>query len=71
MTINCNRRFIYNGIKYYIQTIGKKQYSISRIEKDGRFTQLYNNIVWDMPIFDNIKDAKRYVRDWDFTLEAM
>ena len=70
MTINSNRTFQYNGFKYYIQTVGKKQYAITRIIND-RPVLMYNKIGWDMPTFSTIKDAKRYVRDWDFILEAL
>ena len=76
MTINGNRRFNYNGRRYLIQDLprqdrtGNNKYFIT-FEKDGIFQTAYNNIVWNIEKFATIKDAQRYVRNWDFLLDTL
>lgn len=75
MTINGQRRFSFNGKKYFIQDLPKADVV------DGRkyYITVYENGWWkiayafgvDIQKFETIKDAQRYVRDWDFTLETM
>ena len=74
MRITSGRKFSYNGRKYYIQNTGHKEknqkYMIQEV-RDGRYICLCNKLGYDMPTFETIKDARRYVRDWDFTLEPL
>lgn len=75
MTINGNRRFNYNGKKYFIQDLPKqdrvdgKKYFIT-FEQNGFFKVAYNNITWNIEKFRTIKEAQRYVRDLDFLLDT-
>lgn len=76
MTINGNRRFNYNGKKYLIQDLPKqdrtdgKKYFITVDAGDGFFKIAYNVTGWTMEKFSTIKDAQRYVRNWDFLLDT-
>lgn len=75
MTINGKRNFNHNGKKYYIQNlpkadiIGNKKYNIAIVE-NGIYRIAYNKLGWTMEKFETIKDAQRYVRDYDFLLET-
>ena len=75
MTINGNRQFRYNGKRYLVQDLPKadvvdgRKYYITVFE-NGRWKIAYAFGV-DIQKFATIKDAQRYVRDWDFTLETI
>lgn len=73
MTINGNRRFNYNGKKYYVQNSidGKGKYFLCLIDERGFLQTLYNICGWEVEYFNTIKDAQRYVRDLDFTLDVL
>lgn len=78
MTINGRRNFVYNGKKYYVQDNPKKgrqretdNYYLMEVEESGTMEILYEKIGWEIPKFETIKEAQRYVRDWDFMLETM
>lgn len=76
MTINGKRDFTYNGKKYHIQDLPKQdrtdgmKYCICFVI-NGLYRLAYNNIGWNIEKFATIKDAQRYVRDWDFILDTM
>lgn len=75
MTINGKRNFTHNGKKYYIADLPQAdrdksegdKYYITIVE-DDRYRIAFNNIGWNVERFKTIKDAQRYVRDWDFLL---
>ena len=75
MTINGNRRFNFNGKRYFIQDLPKqdreygKKYFIT-FDVNGIWKTAYNNICWNIEKFATIKDAQRYVRNWDFLLDT-
>ena len=75
MTINGNRRFNYNGKRYFIQDLPKadradgKKYFIT-CDVNGIWRTAYNNITWNIEKFRTIKEAQRYVRDLDFLLDT-
>lgn len=76
MTINGKRNFTYNGRKYRIADLYKQdakpgmKYLITAWV-DGQWKSMYNTAGWYLEQFKTIKDAQRYVRDWDFLLENM
>lgn len=77
--IDGRREFCYNGRKFRVQNLceadkktpKEKYYLTVREKKDGYFSPAYNNTSWNLEHFETIKDAQRYVRDWDFMLETM
>lgn len=75
MTINGNRRFNYNGKRYLIQDLpkqdrtGNNKYYIT-LEVNGIWKIAYNVTGWTLEKFATIKDAQRYVRNWDFLLDT-
>ena len=78
MTINGRRNFTNNGRKYYVQNNQKKdrknkndKYYLMEVMPSGRMKILYERYGWEIPKFETIKEAQRYVRDWDFMLETM
>lgn len=78
MTINGRRSFTNNGRRYYVQNnpkYGRKRetdnYYLTEVDESGAMKILYENIGWEIPKFETIKEAQRYVRDWDFMLETM
>lgn len=78
MTINGRRNFTYNGRKYHVENNPKygrmretDNYYLTEVDEFGNTKILFENIGWDMPMFETIKEAQRYVRDWDFMLETM
>ena len=76
MTINGKRDFKYNGVRYRVQNLmkqdrkGKEKYYLM-MEKNGFLQPAYNNIGWELEHFTTIKEAQRYVRDWDFLLDTL
>ena len=77
MTIDGRRVFTYNGRKYMVQNLqqadkrnDKEKYYLT-VECNGFWKTAYNNIGWDVEHFNTIKDAQRYVRDWDFILDTL
>ena len=76
MTINGQRRFNHNGRRYLVQDLpkqdrrGKEKYFLT-FEVNGFWKTAYNNIGWNIEHFNTIKDAQRYVRDWDFILDTL
>ena len=77
MTINGKRIFTYNGRKYNVQNLLKadkrndKEKYYLQIEVNGFWKTAYNNIGWGVEHFTTIKEAQRYVRDWDFILDTL
>lgn len=77
MTINGKRNFKYNGKRYHIMNLpkqdqeGKKKYCISFVDDNGFIKLAYNNIGWALEKFETIKEAQRYVRDWDWILDTL
>lgn len=75
MTINGKRDFTFNGKKYHVQDLPKqdrtegKKYCICFVIK-GFYVLAYNKIGWNIEKFASIKDAQRYVRDYDFLLDV-
>lgn len=49
---------------------GKEKYYLT-VEKNGSLKPAYNNIGWELEHFETIKDAQRYVMDWDFILDEL
>lgn len=76
MTINGKRSFSYNGVKYYVQDLAgadrtdDNKYYVC-IVKDGWYNIAYNKLNWRMDKFKTIKEAQRYVRDFDFLLDTL
>ena len=77
MTINGKRDFTYNGKKYHKTDLPKadrvddKKYFISFVDANGIYKPAYCNIGWELEKFKTIKEAQRYVRDWDWTLDTL
>lgn len=78
MTINGRRNFTYNGRKYHVENNPKygrmretDNYYLTEVDESGNTKILFENIGWDMPKFETIKEAQWYVREWDFMLETM
>lgn len=78
MTINGRRNFTNNGRRYYVQNnpkYGRKRetdnYYLTEADESGTMKILYENIGWEIPKFETIKEAQRYVRDCDFMLETL
>lgn len=70
MIINGKRKFNYNGRRYLIQK-DPKGYYITAETDNGTYGLLYNIYNWNIEYFKTIKDAQRYVRDWDFVLDFL
>lgn len=78
MTINGNRKFNFNGKSYYVQTNPKSNresendnYYLTLVTDSGMSLVLYNCCGWDVPKFKTIKEAQKYVVDWEFVLVTM
>lgn len=78
MTINGRRNFTNNGRRYYVQNnpkYGRKRendnYYLTEVDESGNTKILYENIGWEIPKFETIKEAQRYVCEWDFMLETL
>lgn len=75
MTINGKRDFTFNGKKYHVQDLPKQdradgmKYCICFVIK-GFYVLAYNKLGWNIEKFASIKDAQRYVRDYDFFLDV-
>ena len=74
LTINGRRQFRYNGRKFYVtdllkadRTDGRKYY-VQEVGEDGRFHIMYNALGCEIEKFATIKDAQRFVRNWDFLM---
>ena len=77
MTINGRRNFTYNGKKYRVMNLckqdleGNRKYFVSILQSNGFYSPAHNVAGWDLVKFETIKDAQRYVRDWDFMLDTL
>lgn len=77
LIIRNTRSFTYNGRKYYIADLDSKniqstgmKYFITQVI-DGTYKIMYNCINWELPKFKTLKDAMRYVRDYDSFLKEL
>lgn len=75
MTINGRRNFTYKGRKFYVQDNPKRgrkndddNYFLSEEWENGMLYILYERYSYDIPKFKTIKDAQRYVRDYEFLI---
>lgn len=78
MTINGRRRFCFNGRKYYIANTlkadmksEKDKYYICEVDQDGITQILYDSLGWEIRKFETVKEAQRFVRNWDWMLEKI
>ena len=76
MTINGKRNFKYNGKQYQVVDLMKadrengKKYAVAIVNENGFARLAYNIFGWELEKFSTIKEAQRYVRDWDFALDT-
>lgn len=76
LSITSGRSFTYNGRKYHVSDLPKSdqkdgnKYCIDEVMKDGRFELMHCSIGWDLLKFKTIKDARRWIRDWDWCTVA-
>lgn len=74
LTINGRRQFRYNGRKFYVTDLLKAdrkdglKYYVREVDADGMYHTLYNALGCVIEKFTTIKEAQRYVRDWDFLM---
>ena len=81
MTINGKRNFKFNGKKYQVMNMyeadrknpeinkdPKNKYSLAVADENGIWRNCVSRYNLDGVFFKTIKEAQRYVRDWDFTL---
>lgn len=80
MTINGRRRFMSNtGRRYIVQNLMKqdrerypgKNYYMLVAEKGSSRYKVCLGYTLNMELFTTIKEAQRYVRDWEFTIQML
>lgn len=76
LRITSVRNFTYHGRKFMVGNLCKadikdgKKYCLYEVEKDDSLELMHNSIGWDLLKFKTIKDARRWVRDWDWCTVA-
>ena len=48
-----------------------KKYAVAIVNENGFAKLAYNIFGWELEKFSTIKEAQRYVRDWDFALDTL
>ncbi len=61
---------------YYVQNASgrdreKGKYYLSRLAENGMYVFVANKLDWNGLFFDTIKDAQRFVRDWDCLIDVV
>lgn len=71
LKITSGRNFTFHNRKFRVADLpkadqkGNKKYMIQEITKDGSCNLMYNAIGWELLKFPTIKEARRWVRDWE------
>ena len=66
------RNFTYNGRKFRVSNLLKadmkdgNKYMLDEIREGGRTELMYNSVGWELLKFKTIKDARKWVRDWEW-----
>lgn len=70
------RNFTFHGRKFHVANLYKadekdgNKYMLEEITKDGRMELMHNSIGWELLKFKTIKDARAWVRDWEWCTKA-
>lgn len=77
MRIDGRRNFKYNGKRYWVQNLPKQDKKADNekyyllVESEGFWKPAYNTCGWVLEHFTTIKEAQRFVRDWDFLIDTL
>ena len=72
LKITSGRNFTYNDRKFHVSDLLKadmkdgNKYMLKEIRECGRTELMYNSIGWELLKFKTIKDARRWVRNWEW-----
>lgn len=70
------RSFTFHGRKFYVADLCKadmkdgNKYLLEEIREGGRIELMHNSIGWELLKFKTIKDARAWVRDWEWCTKA-
>ena len=77
LKITSGRNFSFHNRKFRVADLPKadrtdgKKYMIQEITKDGSCSIMYNSINWEMLKFPTIKEARRWISDWEWCTKAL
>ena len=77
LKITSGRNFTFHNRKFRVADLPKadqsdnKKYMIQEITKDGSSNLMYNSIGWELLKFPTIKEARRWIRDWEWCTKAL
>lgn len=77
LKITSGRNFSFHNRKFHVADLPKadqkdgEKYMIQEIMKDGSYSIMHNSINWEMLKFPTIKEARRWVSDWEWCTKAL
>lgn len=77
LRITSGRRFTYNGRKFLVGDVDKcdikdgRKYCLYEVRKGNRLEPMFWSIKWDLLTFTTIKDAREWVRDYEWCTRGL
>lgn len=78
LKITSGRNFSFHNRRFHVADLPKadqkdgEKYMIQEITKDGSSCNImYNSINWEMLKFPTIKEARRWISDWEWCTKAL
>ena len=72
LRITSGRSFTYHGREFIVDDLCKadikdgRKYCLYEVREDNHLELMYWSIRWDLLTFETIKDAREWVRDWEW-----